>query len=56
MERSKCPGMGMDNAPHPEAGNRRFLRRRVGIPLARPLTGRIEPKVRNKGYDKGFTE
>jgi hypothetical protein len=47
----ECPGMGMNHAPHPEAGNRRFLRRRVGVPLARPLTGRI-----SKGHDKGCSE
>jgi hypothetical protein len=42
----KIPGMRMENAPHPEAEGRR-----VGVPLARPLTGRI-----SKGYDKGDTE
>jgi hypothetical protein len=47
----KYPGMGMNHAPHPEAGNRRFLRRRVGVPLARPPTGRI-----SKGHDKGSAE
>jgi hypothetical protein len=35
--------MRMDNAPHPEAEGRR-----VGVPLARPLTGRIG-KERAKG-------
>jgi hypothetical protein len=38
--------MRMDNAPHPEAEGRR-----VGVPLARPLTGRI-----SKGHDKGCAE